>query len=87
MQTKYFSGQKKKSMNAHTFVLQEPVKRNPTHAWFHPALSSMLFCYNLLAISFSPFYPAGHKGRKEMHTAREERMAAELSKSVVPGSH
>lgn len=35
------------------FVLQEPVKRNPTHARFHPALSFMLLCCNHLAITLS----------------------------------
>lgn len=71
-------------MNMHN--LQEPVKRNPTHAQFHPALSFMLLCCNHLAITLSlslspPLSPAGHKGRKEAWTAREQRTTAGLGRS------
>lgn len=35
----------------HSIALQEPVKRNPTHARFHPALSFVLLRCNHLAIT------------------------------------
>ncbi len=57
------------------FMLQEPVKRNPTHAQFHPALSFMLLCCNHLAITLcvSPSLLLDTKAGRKHEEAREQR--------------
>lgn len=65
-------------------MLQEPVKRNPTHVQLHPALSLMLIFAVIIWPSPSPLRVT-KAGRKHA-MAGEQRMAAGLSRSAQGSS-